>query len=196
MFVISFTTMVVMNCVIVLNVSLRTPNTHKMSDGVRRVRPPGRLRPQPPSNHTPLQITNPFKSQTPALPYPLTPVVPRPPRQIFLNILPRLLRMQMKPWTPPDADGAAAGGGDWAGGKPDPRPAGNGGTDRLTPCRHHRRRRSSMGLMVKAEEYVLKTARTELMFSRLRERQGLIRTVFEKLCKRLSFVFCRHRSPR
>ncbi|XP_056452979.1 acetylcholine receptor subunit gamma [Gadus chalcogrammus] len=128
MFVISFTTMVVMNCVVVLNVSLRTPNTHKMSDRVRR---------------------------------------------IFLNILPRLLRMQMKPWTPDGGDSV----GDWAGGK-DPHRAGNG-ADRL-PC-HHQRRRSSMGLMVKAEEYVLKTARTELMFSRLRERQGLIRTVFEKL---------------
>lgn len=37
MFVMSVTTMVVMNCVIVLNVSLRTPNTHKMTDKVRKV---------------------------------------------------------------------------------------------------------------------------------------------------------------
>lgn len=37
MFVMSVTTMVVMNCVIVLNISLRTPNTHKMSDKVRKV---------------------------------------------------------------------------------------------------------------------------------------------------------------
>lgn len=34
----SVTTMVVMNCVIVLNVSLRTPNTHIMTDKVRKVR--------------------------------------------------------------------------------------------------------------------------------------------------------------
>uniref|UniRef100_A0A8C6TWZ1 Cholinergic receptor, nicotinic, gamma n=1 Tax=Neogobius melanostomus TaxID=47308 RepID=A0A8C6TWZ1_9GOBI len=38
MFVMSVTTMVVVNCVIVLNVSLRTPNTHKMTDKVRKVR--------------------------------------------------------------------------------------------------------------------------------------------------------------
>ena len=37
MFVMSVTTMVVMNCVIVLNVSLRTPNTHIMPDKVRKV---------------------------------------------------------------------------------------------------------------------------------------------------------------
>ena len=37
MFVMSVTTMVVMNCVIVLNVSLRTPNTHIMTDKVRKV---------------------------------------------------------------------------------------------------------------------------------------------------------------
>lgn len=39
MFVMSVTTMVVMNCVIVLNVSLRTPSTHMMTDTVRKVRP-------------------------------------------------------------------------------------------------------------------------------------------------------------
>lgn len=38
MFAMSVTTMVVMNCVIVLNVSLRTPNTHIMTDKVRKVR--------------------------------------------------------------------------------------------------------------------------------------------------------------
>lgn len=38
MFAMSVTTMVVMNCVIVLNVSLRTPNTYIMSDRVREVR--------------------------------------------------------------------------------------------------------------------------------------------------------------
>ena len=37
MFVMSVTTMVVMNCVIVLNVSLRTPNTHILTDKVRKV---------------------------------------------------------------------------------------------------------------------------------------------------------------
>uniref|UniRef100_A0A3Q3M0U5 Cholinergic receptor, nicotinic, gamma n=1 Tax=Mastacembelus armatus TaxID=205130 RepID=A0A3Q3M0U5_9TELE len=94
MFVMSVTTMVVMNCVIVLNVSLRTPNTHRMTNKVRR---------------------------------------------IFLNILPRLVF--------------------------------------LVPCR----RRSSMTLITKAEEYATKTARTELMFARLKERNGLMKSVLEKL---------------
>ncbi|KAJ8389572.1 hypothetical protein AAFF_G00118090 [Aldrovandia affinis] len=60
MFVMAVTTIVVMNCVIVLNVSLRTPNTHLLTDKVRK---------------------------------------------IFLNILPRMLRMQMRPWTPAERDG-------------------------------------------------------------------------------------------
>uniref|UniRef100_A0A8C1PZT0 Cholinergic receptor, nicotinic, gamma n=1 Tax=Cyprinus carpio TaxID=7962 RepID=A0A8C1PZT0_CYPCA len=37
MFVMSVTTITVMNCVVVLNVSLRTPNTHPMSNTVRKV---------------------------------------------------------------------------------------------------------------------------------------------------------------
>uniref|UniRef100_A0A665T6G4 Cholinergic receptor, nicotinic, gamma n=1 Tax=Echeneis naucrates TaxID=173247 RepID=A0A665T6G4_ECHNA len=101
MFAMSVTTMVVMNCVIVLNVSLRTPNTHIMTDKVRK---------------------------------------------ILLNILPRLLRMQIN-------------------------------SVFLVPCR----RRSSMTLITKAEEYVMKTARSELMFTRLKERNGLIKTALEKL---------------
>uniref|UniRef100_A0A4W6E818 Cholinergic receptor, nicotinic, gamma n=1 Tax=Lates calcarifer TaxID=8187 RepID=A0A4W6E818_LATCA len=87
MFVMSVTTMVVMNCVIVLNVSLRTPNTHIMTDKVRKV-------------------------------------------SILLNIL-------------------------------------------------------SMTLITKAEEYVMKTARSELMFARLKERNGLMKSVLEKLPEQL-----------
>ncbi|KAK2822326.1 hypothetical protein Q5P01_022391 [Channa striata] len=124
MFVMSVTTAVVMNCVIVLNVSLRTPNTHKMTDKVRK---------------------------------------------IFLNILPRLLRMQMRPWTPnTDTSSEPANGRRLL-------------TDRdslfLVPCR----RRSSMTLITKAEEYATKTARSELMFARLKERNGLMKSVLEKL---------------
>lgn len=37
MFVMVVTTIVVMNAVLVLNVSLRTPNTHSMTDRVRKV---------------------------------------------------------------------------------------------------------------------------------------------------------------
>ncbi|XP_051943180.1 acetylcholine receptor subunit gamma [Hippocampus zosterae] len=121
MFVMSVTTIVVMNSVIVLNVSLRTPSTHVMSDQVRK---------------------------------------------IFLNVLPRLLRMQMRPWTP-DRD-VAAGVDDRAEIHP-------------VPCR----RRSSMTLINKAEEYILKTARTELMFARLQDRNGLMKSVFETLNKDL-----------
>ncbi|XP_067461772.1 acetylcholine receptor subunit gamma [Thunnus thynnus] len=116
MFVMSVTTMVVMNCVIILNVSLRTPNTHVMTDRVRK---------------------------------------------IFLNILPRLLGMQMQPWTPNNDNTSETDSND------------------VFPvsCR----RRSSMTLITKAEEYVMKTARTELMFARLKERNGLMRSVMEKL---------------
>ncbi|KAG9278197.1 acetylcholine receptor subunit gamma [Astyanax mexicanus] len=109
MFVMSVTTITVMNCVVVLNVSLRTPNTHPMNDKVRKV---------------------------------------------LLNILPRLLRMRMQRWSP---QGGA-----------------NGSTLPL-------RRRSSLGLIVKADEYVMKTARSELMFSKLKERDGLMRSALEKI---------------
>ncbi|KAM9790787.1 acetylcholine receptor subunit gamma isoform X1 [Syngnathus typhle] len=126
MFVMSVTTVVVMNCVVVLNVSLRTPSTHLMSDQVRK---------------------------------------------IFLNVLPRLLRMQMQPWTPDHDASAEADEVD-------------GGVDERNkvhpaPCR----RRSSMTLINKAEDYILRTARTELMFARLKERNGLMKSVLETLEK-------------
>uniref|UniRef100_A0A671WMC4 Cholinergic receptor, nicotinic, gamma n=1 Tax=Sparus aurata TaxID=8175 RepID=A0A671WMC4_SPAAU len=121
MFAMSVTTMVVMNCVIVLNVSLRTPNTHIMTDKVRK---------------------------------------------ILLNVLPRLLRMQMQPWTPNSEYAPEAGNSKTL------------ATERhLVPCR----RRSSITLITKAEEYVMKTARSELMFTKLKERNGLMKSVLEKL---------------
>ena len=52
----------------------------------------------------------------------------------------------------------------------------------LVPCR----RRSSMTLIAKAEEYVMKTARSELMFARLKERNGLMKSVLDKLRKYLN----------
>lgn len=125
MFAMSVTTIVVMNCVVVLNVSLRTPNTHKMTDEVRRM---------------------------------------------FLNILPRLLRMRMRPWTPTHDRGSGSGAGQ-------SNPPGCRDELLLVPCR----RRSSLGLIAKAEEYVTETARSELLFSGLREREGLIKTALEKL---------------
>ncbi|XP_037314787.2 acetylcholine receptor subunit gamma [Pungitius pungitius] len=121
MFVMSVTTMVVMNCVIVLNVSLRTPNTHTMTDKVRK---------------------------------------------ILLNILPRLLGMHMRPWTP-SGDNTHTGTGETL------------APDRMlrVPCR----RRSSTSLFTKAEEHVMQTARSELMFARRKERNGLMKSVLEKL---------------
>ncbi|XP_034744748.1 acetylcholine receptor subunit gamma [Etheostoma cragini] len=124
MFVMSVTTMVVMNCVIVLNVSLRTPNTHIMTDKVRK---------------------------------------------ILLNILPRLLRMQMRPWIPNGVRASETGNGETR------------ATERNGLLLVPRRRRSSMTLITKAEEYSTRTARSELMFARLKERNGLIKSVLEKL---------------
>uniref|UniRef100_A0A8C9W573 Cholinergic receptor, nicotinic, gamma n=1 Tax=Scleropages formosus TaxID=113540 RepID=A0A8C9W573_SCLFO len=105
MFVMSVTTTVVMNCVIVLNVSLRTPNTHLMTD------------------------------------------------KILLNVLPKMLHMRMRPWTPPECSGSLP----------------------------FSRRRSSLRFIAKADEYVLKSARSELMFTRLRERAGLASAMLEKI---------------
>ncbi|XP_026781416.2 acetylcholine receptor subunit gamma isoform X3 [Pangasianodon hypophthalmus] len=115
MFVMSVTAITVMNCVVVLNVSLRTPNTHLLTNKVRKV---------------------------------------------LLNIFPRVLGMRMQRWTPHrvlNADGI---------------------TNKSTvPLRRH----SSLGLIVKADEYMLKTARSELMFSKLKERGGLMRSALEKI---------------
>ncbi|XP_055059392.2 acetylcholine receptor subunit gamma [Misgurnus anguillicaudatus] len=121
MFVMSVTTITVMNCVVVLNVSLRTPNTHPMNNTVRKV---------------------------------------------FLNILPDLLRMTMRRWTPENNEQGEEDFKTFA--------LGNG-----TPLRC--RRRSSLGLIAKADEYMFRTARSELMFSRLKERKGLLKNTLEKI---------------
>lgn len=44
------------------------------------------------------------------------------------------------------------------------------------------RRRSSFGLMQRAEEYVLKQPRSEMMFDKQRERHGLTRSIGENDC--------------
>ncbi|KFV51993.1 Acetylcholine receptor subunit gamma, partial [Gavia stellata] len=99
-FLMVVTVVIVVNAVIVLNISLRTPNTHSMSQRVRQV-------------HT---------------------VMP----------LPLIL-------------------GEWGG---------HLGTEAI---------RSSLGLMVKADEYMLWKARTELLFEKQKERDGLMKTVLEKI---------------
>ncbi|XP_040202781.1 acetylcholine receptor subunit epsilon isoform X2 [Rana temporaria] len=98
-FVMIVSTLIVLSCVIVLNVSLRTPSTHNLTATIKR-----RL----------------------------------------LEVLPRYLHMKVEPCEEEEA----------------------------TP---KERRKSSLGIMLKAEEYVLKKPRSELMFERQRERHGLSR---------------------
>ncbi|NXP53182.1 ACHG protein, partial [Heliornis fulica] len=103
-FLMVVTVVIVVNAVIVLNISLRTPNTHSMSQRVR---------------------------------------------QVCLHLLPRYLGMHMPEEVPGPPQAA--------------------------------RRRSSLGLMVKADEYMLWKARTELLFEKQKERDGLMKTVLEKI---------------
>uniref|UniRef100_A0A8C4YNB6 Cholinergic receptor nicotinic gamma subunit n=1 Tax=Gopherus evgoodei TaxID=1825980 RepID=A0A8C4YNB6_9SAUR len=98
-FLLVVTVVIVANAVIVLNVSLRTPNTHAMSQKVR---------------------------------------------QICLRRLPHFLGMHMR-------------------------------RSDMAPRLLLARRRSSLGLMVKADEYMLWKARTELVFEKQKERAGLMK---------------------
>ncbi|XP_072006051.1 acetylcholine receptor subunit epsilon-like isoform X2 [Engystomops pustulosus] len=98
MFVMVVSTIIVLSCVIVLNVSLRTPSTHSLSAAMKH-----RL----------------------------------------LEVLPRYLHMKIEPCE-----------------------------EEETP---RERRKSSLGIMLKAEEYVLRKPRSELMFERQRERHGMSR---------------------
>ncbi|XP_074198501.1 acetylcholine receptor subunit epsilon isoform X1 [Camelus bactrianus] len=94
-FVMVVATLIVMNCVIVLNVSLRTPTTHAMSPRLRHV---------------------------------------------LLELLPRLLGWGLPPEVPPAASPP--------------------------------RRASSLGLLLRAEELILKKPRSELVFEGQRHRHG------------------------
>nr|1OED_E Chain E, Acetylcholine receptor gamma subunit [Torpedo marmorata] len=98
-FVMFVSMLIVMNCVIVLNVSLRTPNTHSLSEKIKH---------------------------------------------LFLGFLPKYLGMQLEP-------------------------------SEETPEKPQPRRRSSFGIMIKAEEYILKKPRSELMFEEQKDRHGLKR---------------------
>ncbi|XP_053340864.1 acetylcholine receptor subunit epsilon [Clarias gariepinus] len=108
-FVMSVTTLIVTNCIIVLNYSCRTPSTHTM----------------------PCKI-----------------------KHIFLEVIPRFLGM-----APLVDEGEEAGG--------------------MNGIR--KRRRSSFGLMQRAEEYVLKQPRSEMMFDKQRERHGLTRSFVDAI---------------
>ncbi|XP_036380729.1 acetylcholine receptor subunit epsilon isoform X2 [Megalops cyprinoides] len=108
-FVMSVTTLIVTNCIIVLNISLRSPNTHNMSRSIKHV---------------------------------------------FLEVVPRFLGMS--PLTD-DGDGGAE------------------------PPGARERRQSWFGLMQRAEEYVMKQARSEMMFDKQREKHGLTRTPVDNI---------------
>lgn len=98
-FVMFVSTIIVLSCVIVLNISLRTPSTHN-----------------------------------------LTAIM----KHRLLEVLPRYLQMKIEPCE----------------------------EEEETP---RERRKSSLGIMLKAEEYVLRKPRSELMFERQRERHGMSR---------------------
>lgn len=102
------TTLIVTNCIIVLNYSLRSPSTHNMSQSIKH---------------------------------------------IFLEVVPRYLGMA------PFVDEGDQGG----------------------VYEMRERRRSSFGLMQRAEEYVLKQPRSEMMFDKQRERHGLMRTIVDEI---------------
>ncbi|KAG1958950.1 acetylcholine receptor subunit epsilon [Pimephales promelas] len=108
-FVMSMTTLIVTNCIIVLNFSLRSPSTHNMSHTIKH---------------------------------------------IFLVVVPRFLGMASL--------------------VDEEEPV--GGTYEM-----RERRRSSFGLMQRAEEYVLKQPRSEMMFDKQRERHGLMRSIVDEI---------------
>uniref|UniRef100_A0A673N323 Cholinergic receptor, nicotinic, epsilon n=1 Tax=Sinocyclocheilus rhinocerous TaxID=307959 RepID=A0A673N323_9TELE len=108
-FVMCMTTLIVTNCIIVLNFSLRSPSTHNMSHTIRH---------------------------------------------IFLEVVPRFLGMTSF------LDEEEPGGGAYE---------------------MRERRRSSFGLMQRAEEYVLKQPRSEMMFDKQRERHGLMRSIVDEI---------------
>ncbi|XP_016851796.2 acetylcholine receptor subunit gamma isoform X2 [Anolis carolinensis] len=105
-FLLVVTITIVVNAVIVLNVSLRTPNTHSMSKRVR---------------------------------------------QVFLHLVPNFLGMHTR------------------------RPNNMAMGPQLL------RRRSSLGLMAKADEYMLWKARSELLFERQKGRDGLMKLLLAKI---------------
>ncbi|KAM8953727.1 acetylcholine receptor subunit gamma [Pelodytes ibericus] len=109
-FLMVVTIAIVANAVIVLNVSLRTPNTHSMSSKVR---------------------------------------------EICLRKVPRILKMHLR------------------------------ASDDVPPLAPLTRRSSSIGLMLKADEYMLRKPRSELMFEKQKERDGLMKIVLEKIGREL-----------
>ncbi|XP_029029633.1 acetylcholine receptor subunit epsilon [Betta splendens] len=108
-FVMSVTTLIATNQIVVLNLSLRRPSTHTMSQTMKHV---------------------------------------------FLEMVPRFLGMS------PLVDDSEV-------------------TTEVNGVKD--RRRSSFGLMQRAEEYVLKQPRSEMMFDKQRERHGLTRSIVDSI---------------
>lgn len=108
-FVMSVTTLIATNQIVVLNFSLRSPSSHTMSHSVKH---------------------------------------------LFLEMIPRLLGMS--PLIDETEETAEMNG-------------------------VKERRRSSFGLMQRAEEYVLKQPRSEMMFDKQRERHGLTRSIVDNI---------------
>lgn len=108
-FVMSVTTLIATNQIVVLNFSLRSPSTHTMSNTIKHV---------------------------------------------FLEMVPRFLGMS------PLVDDSEV-------------------TTEVNGVRE--RRRSSFGLMQRAEEYVLKQPRSEMMFDKQRERHGLTGSIVDNM---------------
>lgn len=139
MFVMSVTAITVMNCVVVLNVSLRTPNTHPLTNKVRKVK-----------HCIHRCILYSFSYQRYFYDKP----------QVLLNSFSRVLGMGKHRRTPQSGQRA------------------DDITNEYTvPLRRH----SSLGLIVKADEYMLKIACSELMFNKLKERNGLMRSTMQKI---------------
>lgn len=129
MFIMVVVTVVVLNCVVVLNLHFRTPSTHVMSAWTKKVT----------YTHTTVLKTF-LKCEYP------------PPfvfffLQLFLERLPRILRMSRPAETEPYWDGALP------------------------------RRSSSVGYIASAEEYYSVKSRSELMFERQSGRHGLVTRV-------------------
>lgn len=124
-FVMVVATLIVMNCVIVLNVSLRTPTTHAVSPRLR---------------HVSTRWVG--SGQEVGLQANLAPPRPAPPTppQVLLELLPQLL--------------------------------GSGAPPEIPRAASPPRRASSLGLLLRAEELILKKPRSELVFEQQRHRHG------------------------
>lgn len=131
------TTLIATNQIVVLNFSLRSPNTHIMSYTIKHVSQSCAVE----SKCVRLRV---FLCELLRF---------LPPLQLFLEMVPRFLGMS------PLVDDSEV-------------------TSGVNGLRE--RRRSSFGLMQRAEEYVLKQPRSEMMFDKQRERHGLTRSIGEK----------------